>query len=81
MTFSPDGMRLAAASEDGTVNLRDATILTPDEKMARSLVDGLFDKLAGPDEVIRAIEQKTHWSDGMRNAALDYARGRERRKK
>ena len=51
-------------------------MLTPDEKMARFLVDQLLVELESPDQVIEAIARRDNWNDAMREAALAYVRKR-----
>ena len=54
--FSRDGRWLAAGVGKSVV-LLDSRHLTPDEKMGRFLVDGLFDQLLSTDEVLAAISR------------------------
>ena len=51
-------------------------MLTPDEKMARFLVDRMVEELESVDQVIEAIGRRDNWNDAMREAALAYVRGR-----
>jgi WD40 repeat protein len=73
LAFSPDGHRLASASADDTVKIRDARPLSPEvavEREAVGLVDFLFAEPLRKDEVRERIRTDPSISEAVRQHAL-----------
>ncbi len=74
--FSPDGQRLASASNDGTVKVWDARPWTPElraESQARGLLTMKRDRVKSLDELQADIRSDKTISDLVRQQALDWA--------
>ena len=77
VAFSPEGLRLAAASFDGMVRVWDARPWTPQlriEQEARNLINHLDSKLGSKAKVIQIIEQDTALAAEVRQEALEMTK-------
>ncbi len=81
LAFGPDGRSLASASADGTVNVWDATPLTPERRIlreARSVVEFLLAKSWPTSDLVACIRRDSTISETVRQRALALAEELER---
>jgi WD40 repeat protein len=74
--FSPDGQRLAAACDDGTLKIWDATPLTPELltlREARSVVQNLFARPLPRNDVLESLRSDLTLNEAVRRQALALA--------
>jgi hypothetical protein len=77
VAFSPDGLRLASCSYDGTVRTWDARPWTPQlrvEQRARNLIRSLYAQFRSKARVIQRINQDAALEPEMRQEALEMAK-------
>jgi tetratricopeptide (TPR) repeat protein len=76
VAFSPDDRRLASASADGTIKIRDASPLTPElleEREARGVVAFYSGKALPKNELLSAIRNDSTITEAVRRRALNRA--------